>query len=60
MKNKISRKIEIAEDLSNNLIFFLEIFKEKNNNISNIVNDLGKKTLVATMNDINNFFNEIK
>ena len=59
-KNKISKKIESAEDLSNNLMKDLEIFKEKNNNISNIVNDLGKKTLVATMNDINNFFNEIK
>ena len=59
-KNKISKKIESAEDLSFNLMKDLEIFKEKNNNISNIVNDLGKKTLVTTMRDITNFFNEIK
>ena len=59
-KNKISKKIESAEDLSFNLMKDLEIFKEKNNNISNIVNDLGKKTLVTTMRDISNFFNEIK
>ena len=32
----------------------------KNNNISNIVNDLGQKTLLATMRDLNNFLNEIK
>ena len=59
-KNKISKKIESAEDLSFNLMKDLEIFKEKNNNISNIVNELGEKTLVTTMRDITNFFNEIK
>ena len=59
-KNKISKKIESAEDLSFNLMKDLEIFKEKNNNISNIVNELGEKTLVTTMRDITNFLNEIK
>ena len=59
-KNKISKKIESAEDLSFNLIKELEIFKEKNNNISNIFNGLGEKTLVTTMRDITNFLNEIK
>ena len=59
-KNKISKKIENAEDLNNNLMKDLEILGEKNNNISNIVNDLGQKTLLATMRDLNNFLNEIK
>ena len=60
-KNYISKKIENAEELSDNLIKDLEDRRKENKKISVLINNLGQKTLADTMNKINNFLlNEIK
>jgi len=60
-KNYISKKIENAEELSDNLIKDLEDHRKENKKISVLINNLGQKTLADTMNKINNFLlNEIK
>ena len=60
-KNNISKKIENAEELSDNLIKDLEDHRKENKKISVLINNLGQKTLADTMNKINNFLlNEIK
>jgi 3-deoxy-D-manno-octulosonic-acid transferase len=60
-KNYISKKIENAEELSDNLIKDLEDHRKENKKISVLINNLGHKTLADTMNKINNFLlNEIK
>ena len=60
-KNNISKEITTFEELSTNLIQDLKDYKKKDIQISDIINDLGQKTLTDTMKYINNFlFNEIK
>jgi 3-deoxy-D-manno-octulosonic-acid transferase len=60
-KNYISKKIENAEELSDNLIKDLEDHRKENKKNSVLINNLGQKTLADTMNKINNFLlNEIK
>ena len=60
-KNNISKKVDNFYELSENLINDLENPNKDDNQISNIISDLGKKTLAGTMKNINNFlFNEIK
>jgi 3-deoxy-D-manno-octulosonic-acid transferase len=60
-KNNISKKIENYTELSNNLIKDLEFPFKEDGKISNLINNLGQKTLTDTMKNINNFlFNEIK
>ena len=59
-KEKISKKVKNIKDLNSNLIKDLKNVKKKQNQITKGFNDLGKKTLIATMKDINNFIsNEI-
>ena len=59
-KKKISKKVKNIKDLNSNLIKDLKIVKKKQNQITKGFNNLGKKTLIATMKDINNFIsNEI-
>ncbi|MDC1212288.1 hypothetical protein N8016_00660 [Pelagibacteraceae bacterium] len=60
-ENAISQKIETHDELSINLIKDLEFPHKEKNKISNLIKNLGKKTLADTMEDINNFlFNDIK
>ena len=48
-------------DLSNYLVEDLKSLQKKDDQIANVINDLGQKTLTDTMKYINNFlFNEIK
>ena len=59
-KNNISKEITTFEELSTNLIQDLKDYKKKDIQISDIINDLGQKTLTDTMKNINKFlFNEI-
>ena len=59
-KKKISKKVKDIKDLSSNLIKDLKNVKKKQNQINKEFNNLGKKTLITTMKDINNFIsNEI-
>ena len=49
-----------SKELSDNLINDLENSKKNDDKIGNIVNNLGEKTLIETMNNINKFLsNEI-
>ena len=60
-KNKISKKINNFLELGENLILDLEDPLKKENQISNSINNLGRKTLTDTIKNINNFLiNEIK
>jgi 3-deoxy-D-manno-octulosonic-acid transferase len=60
-ENCISEKIENSEELSENLIKDLKDVHKEDKKISVLINNLGKKTLADTMNNINNFLlNEIK
>ena len=59
-KEKISKKVKNIKDLNSNLIKDLKKVKKKQNQITRGFNNLGKKTLITTMKDINNFIsNEI-
>jgi 3-deoxy-D-manno-octulosonic-acid transferase len=59
--NSISKEIKNYEDLSDNLIKDLNTPHKVKNESSNLIKNLGIKTLADTMGDINNFvFNEIK
>ena len=59
-KEKISKKVKNIKDLNSNLIKDLKNVKKKQNQITRGFNNLGKKTLITTMKDINNFIsNEI-
>ena len=59
-KNNISKEITTFEELSTNLIQDLKDYKKKDSQISDIINDLGQKTLTDTMKNINKFLlNEI-
>lgn len=59
--NNISTLVENYIELSKNLIRDLEISQKKDDGISPVINNLGKKTLADTMKNINNFLlNEIK
>ncbi len=55
-KNKISKKIENYQELSDNLTKDLIDPYKQNNEISDIINNLGKKTLIDTMKLIDIFF----
>ena len=58
-KNNISKSIESAKELSENLIKDLENPNKVDDKISILINNLGQKTLADTMKNINNFlFNE--
>lgn len=60
-KNNISKKIMNYEELSNNLIKDLETTHKEDNQIKNVIDSLGQKTLIDTMRNIDNFLNnEIK
>ena len=60
-KNKISKKINNFLELGENLNLDLEDPLKKENQISNSINNLGRKTLTDTIKNINNFLiNEIK
>jgi len=60
-KINISKKIGNYNELSDNLIKDLKIPQKRNSKISNLINNLGQKTLTGTMKNINKFlFNEIK
>ena len=60
-KNNISKKIMNYEELSNNLIKDLETTHKEDNQIKNLIDSLGQKTLIDTMRNIDNFLNnEIK
>ena len=56
--NNISKKIESFEELSKNLLIDLKNPQKKNNQNSNFINDLGKKTLNDTMVLIDAFLND--
>ena len=59
-KNGISKVVKNSKELSDNLINDLENSKKNDDKIGNIVNNLGEKTLIETMNNINKFLsNEI-
>tara|TARA_X000000950_G_C13912466_1_gene659535 strand:+ start:2637 stop:3920 length:1284 start_codon:yes stop_codon:yes gene_type:complete len=55
-KNKISKKIENYQELSDNLTKDLIDPYKQNNEISDIINNLGKETLIDTMKLIDIFF----
>ena len=58
-KNNISKSIESAKELSENLIKDLENPNKVDDKISILINNLGQKTLADTMKNINTFlFNE--
>jgi len=60
-KNNISKEIKSYTELSNNLIRDLEFSNKDDGKISNLINNLGQKTLADTMKNINNILlNEIK
>jgi len=60
-KNNISKEINNFLELSENLILDLEDPFKKENQISNLINNLGQKTLTDTIKNIDNFLtNEIK
>ena len=60
-ENNVSKKINDYNELSNNLIIDLEKPHKEDNKISDLINNLGNKTLTDTMKNINKFlFNEIK
>ena len=59
-KHGISKVVKNSKELSDNLINDLENSKKNDDKIGNIVNNLGEKTLIETMNNINKFLsNEI-
>ena len=58
--NNISSKIESSKELSENLIKDLDDIEKKGNQISQVVNNLGQKTLIDTMKEIRKFINEIR
>ena len=59
-KNNISYQIKDYEELTNNLIKDLKHIDKESNNISNLINNLGQKTLTGTMKSINSLLlNEI-
>ena len=53
-------KIESSKELSENLIKDLDDIEKKGNQISQVVNNLGQKTLIDTMKEIRKFINEIR
>ncbi len=57
-KNGISKKIESAEELSENLIRDLKENKKKDLEITSYISSLGNKTFVNTMRYINNFLSD--
>ena len=60
-KQKISKQVNNTEELSTNLINDLKIHIKENDKISSFIKDLGQKTLIDTMKNIDNFLNnEIK
>ena len=60
-KNNISKEINNFLELSENLILDLEDPFKKENQISNLINNLGQKTLTDTIKNIDNLLtNEIK
>ena len=60
-KNGVSKKIESAEELSENLIRDLRANNKKDPEITSSINSLGNETFVNTMKYINNFLSyEIK
>jgi 3-deoxy-D-manno-octulosonic-acid transferase len=59
--NNVAKKIMNSTELCNNLIKDLSTPAKKDNQIPNLINSLGQKTLTDTMKIINNFLlNEIK
>ena len=59
-KKNISKKIDNIDELSRNLINDLE-FNQKENNISDFIDDLCQKTFLKTMKNIDKFLiDEIK
>tara|TARA_B100000575_G_scaffold293877_1_gene306829 strand:+ start:662 stop:1942 length:1281 start_codon:yes stop_codon:yes gene_type:complete len=58
-ENNISKTIYNFEQLSEYLIIDLELPQRKDDKISNLIKDLGQKTLNDTMHLIKNFLNEI-
>ncbi len=59
-KNNISSMIKSPEELSANLVKDLSNIQKENEKISYIINSLGEKTLIDTMEEIKKFTNEIK
>jgi 3-deoxy-D-manno-octulosonic-acid transferase len=59
--NNVAKKIMNSTELCNNLIKDLSTPAKEDNQIPNLINSLGQKTLTDTMKIINNFLlNEIK
>ena len=59
-ENGVSKIVKNSKELSDCLLKDLENSKKIDNKISNIVNNLGQKTLIDTMSNINKFLsNEI-
>ncbi len=54
-KNNISIQIKDHKELSEHLKKDLNPLNKKNDGISELINNLGNKTLINTLNDINNF-----
>ena len=60
-KNNISKEIKDSYELSNNIIQDLKIQQKENSKVINVINNLGQKTLTATMKNIKDILhNEIK
>ena len=53
-------KINSAEQLSENLVKDLESIEQKDNKISEVINNLGQKTLIDTMKEVSKLINDIK
>ena len=59
-KNNVSLKINSIEQLSENLVKDLESIEQKDNKISEVINNLGQKTLIDTMKEVSKLINDIK
>ena len=60
-QSKISYEIKDHKDLGSKLVKDLELNEKNNNEISDMIDNLGQKTLINTMKKINNLLlNEIK
>ncbi len=60
-KNNISKEIKDSFELSKNIVEDFKIQHKEDNKISNVINDLGQKTLADTMKSIKDILqNEIK
>ena len=53
-------KINSIEQLSENLSKDLESIEQKDNKISEVINNLGQKTLIDTMKEVSKLINDIK